>query len=76
MIKDKVGNLIEPIYDKSIEILYDEEEKTSSGIFIKGGIPIEGADGTLYEERNRLVLCRCGNSKNKPFCDGEHLNIK
>ncbi len=23
----------------------------------------------------RVTLCRCGASKNKPFCDGEHAAI-
>ena len=23
----------------------------------------------------RLSLCRCGDSKNKPYCDGTHINI-
>jgi CDGSH-type Zn-finger protein len=35
-----------------------------------------GADGFEYEARNRMTLCRCGGSKNKPFCDGTHLSIK
>jgi CDGSH-type Zn-finger protein len=26
--------------------------------------------------RNRVTLCRCGASKNKPFCDGTHATIK
>jgi CDGSH-type Zn-finger protein len=25
--------------------------------------------------RNRVTLCRCGASKNKPFCDGMHVSI-
>jgi CDGSH-type Zn-finger protein len=41
-------------------------------IMVRGGITIEGADGTVYEKRNRVTLCRCGKSKNKPFCDGSH----
>lgn len=40
-----------------------------------GGIPVEGPDGFTYEPRNRQILCRCGQSKNKPFCDGSHWAI-
>ena len=37
-----------------------------------GSIPVFGADGRAYERRARQVLCRCGLSRNKPFCDGSH----
>ncbi len=44
-------------------------------LWIRGGIPIEGADGFEYEVRNRVTLCRCGQSGNKPFCDGSHVRV-
>lgn len=34
------------------------------------------ADGFRYEVRNRVILCRCGASRNKPFCDGTHAPVK
>jgi CDGSH-type Zn-finger protein len=71
----KNGQAIEPQYEPSIEILQDPEEEASSGIFVKGGVELESADGTLYETRNRYVLCRCGESSNKPFCDASHISI-
>jgi CDGSH-type Zn-finger protein len=30
------------------------------------------SDGTVLETRNRVTLCRCGESSNKPLCDGSH----
>lgn len=45
-------------------------------VWVLGGIPIEAPDGFTYEARNRQLLCRCGQSKNKPFCDGTHWDIK
>ena len=71
---EKDGEEHEPDYSPAIEILQDPEERVSAGIFVKGGIPIESADGTLYEIRNRVVLCRCGFSGNKPFCDSRHVS--
>jgi CDGSH-type Zn-finger protein len=44
-------------------------------IWVRGGIPVEGADGSTYEIRDRVTLCRCGHSGNKPFCDGTHTKI-
>ncbi|MEM7241553.1 MAG: CDGSH iron-sulfur domain-containing protein [Pseudomonadota bacterium] len=29
-------------------------------------------DGTKTHPKEKLFLCRCGQSKNKPFCDGAH----
>lgn len=36
------------------------------------GTDVVGADGRPYESRERQTLCRCGHSRNKPFCDGSH----
>lgn len=40
---------------------------------VTGNVPIESADGSVYEIRNRLALCRCGESDIKPFCDARHV---
>lgn len=73
---EKTGKAIEPEYEPGIEIIQDPEKNVSCGIFLKGGIPIESSNGDLYEVRNRVMLCRCGKSKNKPFCDATHVKIK
>ncbi|NLX63802.1 MAG: iron-binding protein [Clostridiaceae bacterium] len=73
--RDKQGNEIEPEYEPSIDIIQDYQMKVSGGIFVKGRIPIESSDGSTYEIRNRVVLCRCGKSHNKPFCDGTHVKV-
>jgi CDGSH-type Zn-finger protein len=44
-------------------------------LWLRGGIPVVGADGFDYEVRNRMTLCRCGQSRNKPFCDGSHVAV-
>lgn len=73
---DKSGKVYENEYEPSIEFLQDPEKGSSCGIFVKGNIPIESSDGALYEIRNRVVLCRCGESKDKPFCDASHVKVK
>jgi len=71
----KTGAEIEPTFDPSISLVEDQENKISGPIWVKGGIPLESADNEKYETRNRVTLCRCGKSKNKPFCDGTHFGI-
>ncbi|HEY5556743.1 CDGSH iron-sulfur domain-containing protein [Acetobacterium sp.] len=71
---DKTGKAFEPEYEPSIEILQDPENGASAGISVKGNIPIVSSDGETYEIRNRVVLCRCGQSNNKPFCDIGHIH--
>lgn len=41
-----------------------------------GEIPITRSDGQPLEIRNRMALCRCGQSKNKPLCDGSHFDAE
>ena len=73
---EKGGNPIELEFAPSIEILNDRALRVSGPLYVKGNIPIESADGTCYEVRNRVTLCRCGHSSNKPFCDATHVTIK
>jgi CDGSH-type Zn-finger protein len=39
---------------------------------ISGGIELEGAKRGEGASAEHYTLCRCGASKNKPFCDGSH----
>lgn len=39
---------------------------------IKEACHITLADGTIVEKPFGVSLCRCGDSKDKPFCDGSH----
>ncbi len=66
----------EPSFEPSIALVEDPSLGVSGPLWVRGGIPIFGADGEPYEVRNRATLCRCGNSKNKPFCDGSHIAAK
>lgn len=76
VLTDKEGNPIEPEFPKEISILEDNLAGVSGPIWVKGGIPVESSKGFIYEIRNRVTLCRCGKSANKPFCDGTHIKIK
>ena len=41
---------------------------------IEGSFAIEDVEGKAFDLAGRTVisLCRCGQSENKPFCDGTH----
>jgi CDGSH-type Zn-finger protein len=69
---DKNGKDIEPKFEPSIGVVEDPQKGMRGPIWVRGGIPVESADGSVYEIRNRVTLCRCGKSSNKPFCDGSH----
>ncbi len=72
----KTGKPFEPDFEPSLSLVEDPEEGVSGPVWVKGGIPIESEGGIPYETRNRATLCRCGQSKNKPFCDGTHIEAK
>ncbi|UUV30017.1 CDGSH iron-sulfur domain-containing protein [Amycolatopsis roodepoortensis] len=41
---------------------------------VKGPIRLVDHDGGEYEPAGRTqLLCRCGHSAKKPFCDGAHV---
>jgi CDGSH-type Zn-finger protein len=73
---DKGTNVAnEPRFEPSVGLIEDPSQGVAGPIWVRGGIPITGADGETYEVRNRVTLCRCGASENKPFCDGSHVTI-
>lgn len=39
------------------------------------GNSVEWRKGEKYPNKESYALCRCGQSKNKPYCDGTHLKI-
>lgn len=63
------GNDVEPDLRAEIGIVDD------GPLFVSGGVPVQRSDGIPVETRNRMTLCRCGQSSNKPFCDGTHREV-
>ncbi len=56
-------------------------EVTSEGpiqgsLWVTGYIEVERSDQQPFEVRNRVTLCNCGESCNKPLCDGTHRRIQ
>jgi CDGSH-type Zn-finger protein len=65
---------IEPDLPQQIAVTTDitSDGSIMGALWVTGNIPIVRADGKPFEIRNRVTLCRCGLSKIKPLCDGEH----
>ena len=41
-------------------------------LLVKGNATIVGGAGRTSWQGSQVALCRCGESNNKPFCDGQH----
>lgn len=63
---------IETSYSAEIIALEDQELQVIGPLWVRGGITLDTSNGTRYELRNKMTLCRCGRSSNKPYCDGTH----
>ena len=46
--------------------------KPNGSIRVTGTVDIVDADGNILETKTDFSLCRCGHSKDKPWCDGSH----
>ena len=67
---------IEADLPKQVSVIEADKPQESAGpLWVNGMIPVLRSDGKPLETRNRMTLCRCGESKNKPFCDGSHAKV-
>lgn len=44
-------------------------------LIVKGEVQLKDSEGNDYPAQQRMALCRCGASTEKPFCDGSHSKI-
>ena len=61
----------QPVRDREATISIDK----NGPLRITGGIELKDANWGQGASREHYTLCRCGASKNKPFCDGSHATI-
>jgi CDGSH-type Zn-finger protein/uncharacterized Fe-S cluster protein YjdI len=57
-----------PARDGPVEI----EPQKNGSLKITGNIEIVSGTGRTLDRVAQVWLCRCGQSKNKPYCDGSH----
>jgi len=44
-------------------------------LLVSGLLKVTLADGSIETKKRSTAFCRCGASKNKPYCDGTHNGI-
>ena len=68
-----VGAKGEPLADKGGELSILSAE--NGPLILTGNITIQNGSGNVAWSGTKVALCRCGASKNKPFCDGNHVAV-
>ncbi|WP_054948682.1 CDGSH iron-sulfur domain-containing protein [Numidum massiliense] len=49
--------------------------RDNGSLLVAGDVELVDAEGNRFETKEKFSLCRCGQSENKPFCDGTHKKI-
>jgi CDGSH-type Zn-finger protein len=61
---------------QEVSIMPDVSIRTRENgpLLVTGPITLVDADGNQFNiaGKETIALCRCGQSKNRPFCDGQH----
>jgi CDGSH-type Zn-finger protein/uncharacterized Fe-S cluster protein YjdI len=65
--RDKDGTSERAPAENTVTVVYN------GPLYVTGDLAIEGAPVDMPGVRFRAALCRCGQSRNKPFCDNSHL---
>ena len=83
---EKAMEIVERCPTGSLFYITKEGERTENAVeentifvtyngpfFVSGDLEIDGVPEEMRGVRFRAALCRCGKSKNKPFCDNKHV---
>lgn len=66
------GQVQEKFYEGEVPEIFVSKD---GPLHIRGEMSLEDPDGAKPVTEDHYTLCRCGASKNKPFCDGSHVKI-
>ncbi|NPV92980.1 MAG: hypothetical protein HPY50_19610 [Firmicutes bacterium] len=75
------GSAVDPSIAKGVGSVDHEKDNppavkirviNNGPLLIEGAVEINGPDGKPLKEGSRFVLCRCGLTGNRPFCDNTH----
>lgn len=59
--------------EKEVRLVIEPSE--NGPLLVKGFVNIRNSKGEDLSGKKAMALCRCGGSKNKPYCDGTHREI-
>lgn len=63
--------------DKTSELLETKVEVLENGpLLVYGTLKVTHKDGKEETKNKTTAFCRCGASKNKPYCDGSHVDTE
>ena len=71
-VQDDGGNYLTEAAPEDNEVLVAND----GPLYVSGDLTIDGASEDMHSVTRRAALCRCGASKNKPFCDNSHRDIR
>lgn len=72
------GSLAYKLDDKLHDEYFNEQEifiGKDGPLHVRGGVELDDDASKELISKEHYTLCRCGASKNKPFCDGSHKKI-
>ena len=72
------GSLAYKLSEKLYDQYFSEEEifiAKDGPLHVRGGVALNGDSAKELVSKEHYALCRCGKSKNKPFCDGTHFKV-
>ena len=62
--------------DKEAEVLETKVEVLPNGpLLVYGTLQVTDKEGNTEKKNKTTAFCRCGASKNKPYCDGTHIAV-
>ena len=83
----RIVEQVEKCPSGALSFFYNEEEKNTEVVtqetrieispngplLVYGNITVKDREGNETRKSKVTAFCRCGQSKNKPYCDGSHI---
>jgi uncharacterized Fe-S cluster protein YjdI len=63
---------LDGVLDEAVDAEVSFRQQRNGPVLVRGNVEMVDAEGHVFATGPRFALCRCGQSGNKPFCDGSH----